>query len=768
MSKLDRRNQARQKQITKHKEFMRDNNVFTGRDAAPRIVAVVPLCKDSDAKAAVEKLSASIEVEVNAPVEGFVTTNVDRFKQKIQYIILNHDDQVACMDACKVADFVICILSPDEEVDEAGELILRSVESQGLSTLYTVVQHLDTVEPVKRRGQVQASLKSYITHFHPEQEKVHSLDSRQECANLMRSLCTTSPKGVRWREDRSWMLVEDVQWPEGEEANVVLTGTLRGRGMKADRLVQVGDWGDFQVDKITLAAAAHKKRGKDADMEMDTVDEAGNKVLDIPTEDQETLEELAPEEVMTDFDTVSHAGTEKRGVLLDDHHYFSDDETHLPSAPKRLPRGTSAYQAAWFLGDKVSDDGSDFEDVEDEEEEMMDTPALPMDGAEGMAPREPTEYEKSEYPQSEMFQDRAAEEEMEQLAAFRKRKGNEADDDLEFPDEIELAPNVLARERLLRYRGLKSLRSSRWEEDEDRAHEPEDWRRLLQISDYNASKTAATRESLIGGVPAGTRVHIHLRAVPLSLKSSYNPAKPLTMFSLLRHEHKRTVLNFKITLSSDYPEPIKSKTEMVIQVGPRRMVIKPVFSALGNSQNNVHKFDRFLHPGRSAVATFVGPLTWGAVPALFFRRPTAEELENFPSMAKMPLNLIATGTAMAPSSQRVVAKRIVLTGHPYKIHKKLVTIRYMFFNREDVEWFKALQLWTKRGRSGFIKESLGTHGYFKATFDGKINPQDSVGVSMYKRVWPRDSRPWRGVESEVPELTEALEHAHLSDEEMGN
>jgi len=66
----------------------------------------------------------------------------------------------------------------------------------------------------------------------------------------------------------------------------------------------------------------------------------------------------------------------------------------------------------------------------------------------------------------------------------------------------------------------------------------------------------------------------------------------------------------------------------------------------------------------------------------------------------------------------------------------------MFFNREDVEWFKALQLWTKRGRSGFIKESLGTHGYFKATFDGKINPQDSVGVSLYKRMWPRNAKAW--------------------------
>ena len=87
---------------------------------------------------------------------------------------------------------------------------------------------------------------------------------------------------------------------------------------------------------------------------------------------------------------------------------------------------------------------------------------------------------------------------------------------------------------------------------------------------------------------------------------------------------------------------------------------------------------------------------------------------------------------------------MILTGHPYHIHKKVVTIRYMFFNREDVEWFKALPLWTRRGRTGHVKEALGTHGYFKATFDGRINPQDSIGVSLYKRVWPRPARPLAG------------------------
>lgn len=148
----------------------------------------------------------------------------------------------------------------------------------------------------------------------------------------------------------------------------------------------------------------------------------------------------------------------------------------------------------------------------------------------------------------------------------------------------------------------------------------------------------------------------------------------------------------------------------------------------------MHKFNRFLHPGQSAIATFTGPLTWGNVPLLYFTRT--------PSSSSNALQLIATGTSLPPSTNRIIAKRIILTGHPYKINKKVVTVRYMFFNDEDVRWFKSLPLWTKRGRSGFIKESLGTHGYFKANFDGKVNPMDAVAVSLYKRVWPRGARNW--------------------------
>ena len=50
----------------------------------------------------------------------------------------------------------------------------------------------------------------------------------------------------------------------------------------------------------------------------------------------------------------------------------------------------------------------------------------------------------------------------------------------------------------------------------------------------------------------------------------------MAMFSLLRHEHKRTACNYSILLSSEHESPIKSKTEMIVQCGPRRIVINPV------------------------------------------------------------------------------------------------------------------------------------------------------------------------------------------------
>lgn len=729
LSKTDRRNQAKQKRLALNSEHLRSNSIFSGTSPAARITAVIPLCPDVDVEQVTKNLVASLDLADARPV--FATADwqfdVARFKQKVRFITPPRRDLWDVLDTCRIADFVLFVLSAEQEVDTLGEQMLRSVESQGVSTVVTAVQHLSSAGNAKKQHGVQDSLKSYITHFFAAQEKVHSLDSRQECINLMRSLCTTTPKGIRWREDRSWMLVEETKW--GPDA-LKVTGVVRGRGLNPDRLVQVGDLGDFQIQKVVVHPARTARESLDED------------TTHVPTADQDQLVELAPEEVvMQDRPAASIATSDRKGVLLDDHHYFSDDETAAPRKPKRLPKGTSDYQAAWYLDD-VDYSGSDLESVASDhpDEDMLDSETQ-------YAP-EPTEAAETEYAQSDVDDANPDEED---YAAYRARK-TAARDDAQFPDEIELPPNALARERLHRYRGLKSLRSSPWDTTEDLPHEPTEWRRLLEIQDYRAAKAKFVNEALVGGIPAGSRVDIYFSLAGHDATTLSQLPQPRALFSLLRHEHKRTSVNASINLPADAESPVRAKDELIIQSGPRRLRINPLFSQLGNSPNNVHKFERYLQPGATSCASFIGPVGFGSTPVLYLRRTgSAGDAEQSgqdamdtdatpPAGQATGYQLVATGTLLPPSTNRVIAKRAVLTGHPYKIHKRLVTIRYMFFNDQDVAWFKALQLWTRRGRSGFIKESLGTHGFFKAEFDGKINPQDSVAVSLYKRIWPKWAR----------------------------
>ena len=753
MSKLDRRNQAKQKRLNNHKENSKAVSVFGGSISAPRNVAVVPLFSSCDSAAAIQTLHCGINEDVCPQGIRFHRTRIERFKQNIAYLPLTRDF-AKILDACRVADFVVLVLSAVHETDDEAELILKTIENQGISNVHTVVQHLDQI-PLAKRSQVTLSLKSYICHFFPDQTKLHSLDSEADCVNLIRSLCTTIPKGVRWREDRSWICIEDVQPIEGksgeeEDAELVLTGVVRGQTLKANNLVQVGDWGHFQISKI-VDATLPSARKKASDMAVDQ-QEPVHATVALPDEGQEDPDPLVPyDATMEDVDSPASnlPVSGHKGVLLDNHRYYSDDEVRENERALKLPKGTSDYQSAWFLGN-VSDSGSDIESIDDSNGDVdMIAPAMPEDGIEGLLPpADPTEAAVSEYPQSDMHIDQSEDHEAEQLKAYRSSRKERAQEDREFPDEIELHPNVLARERLSKYRGLRSLRTSLWDESEDKPFEPEDWQRLLRIPNYKAAASHMTRSQLVGGIAPGQRVRLHLRLRGDSSWQYTELEPPTVLFSLLPCEQKRTVVNVRLTLPASAGEPLRAKSRMAVQIGPRRFVIHPIFSATGQPPNNVHRYLRFIHPGQTAVASFIAPHTWGtAVPALFFRLPNLSTTES----SNGSIELGATGTLLPPGpNPRVVAKRAILTGHPFKIHRRVVTVRYMFFNKEDVLWFKALMLWTKRGRSGHIKESLGTHGYFKAEFDGSINPMDAIGISLYKRIWPKFAEPWSPLAQSAP------------------
>jgi pre-rRNA-processing protein TSR1 len=103
-----------------------------------------------------------------------------------------------------------------------------------------------------------------------------------------------------------------------------------------------------------------------------------------------------------------------------------------------------------------------------------------------------------------------------------------------------------------------------------------------------------------------------------------------------------------------------------------------------------------------------------------------------------PEELVAWGSYLGADPDRVLVKRIVLTGYPVGVHKRSAVVKRMFYNADDIRWFKPVELWTKYGLVGHIKEPRGTKGYLKATFDGFIKNHDTVCMSLYKRQFP----PW--------------------------
>ncbi|KAG4304006.1 hypothetical protein PORY_002529 [Pneumocystis oryctolagi] len=343
-----------------------------------------------------------------------------------------------------------------------------------------------------------------------------------------------------------------------------------------------------------------------------------------------------------------------------------------------------------------------------------------------------SEYEKDES-DTNQENDYKSDMSLESFLEKKKNRQKEKEEDLEFPDEIEIPFDISAKERFKKYRGLKSFRTSPWDPNEYDPDEPDYWRHVYKFSNYKATKKTVIKQALVGGIKVGTYVTIEIRNCEKEIFSTYSLTSPFIIFSLLQYEHFLTTSNFLITQNTEYELPVKSKDELILQYGPRRILVNPLFSQSSNSKsvNNVHKYEKYLHHRRPSIASVICPVLFGTIPVLLLKNISSD------------FSLVATGSFLNTDHSRIIAKRIILTGYPFKIYKKTVIIRYMFFNPEDVEWFKPVQLYTKYGRLGYIKESLGTHGYFKATFDGRINQQDTVAMNLYKRIYPRLSKTWR-------------------------
>ncbi|KAG2182628.1 hypothetical protein INT44_005607 [Umbelopsis vinacea] len=726
-NKADRRHAARVAQQKKRSEVYETTRVFEGKDGAPKIVAVLPLCPDVDMDLAIQNLYKAVDQPV-PQTPGPLNMQSERFKHKFQFVPLQRNF-IDVMDAMKVADFTIMLMSAEVEVDKFGITCLLGVLNQGLVSPIPVVQHLERTSP-KIRTNIKKSLVAFVQQFYPEEARVHTLDTEAEAMTVLRMLATQRPRAIQWREQHPYLLAENVEFEEheGELGTLKVTGVARGCPFNANRLVHLQNYGDFQIEKIMSAPVASAQV---SDMQEDSA------VLDIPNPEEQ--DDLVSENEPDFMENEQTWPTEEELAEADERvRQMNGGEDAQGKVKKLVPKGTSAYQAAWIVDEE--DEYSDVDEDEDDQDMMEDDDDENVEpaGADTGFPSfdDDEEYElidmngKDKTEEDDEFD---AEEEDRQLQEYLARQ-KELKAHTDFPDEVDTPLDTPARVRFARYRGLQSFRTSPWDPYENL---PIDYSRIFQYENYNRTKNRILTQNLVGKFRARTRITLYIKDVPKEAYESYSPSRPFVVFGLLQYEHKMTVLNFQITRDNAYEEPVKSKDAMILHMGFRRIEVRPIYSQRGNGKghNNVHKYERFLQMGKPSVATIYAPTVFGKVPCLLYKE--TDDVND-------PI-LVSVGSFMDTDTRRIVAKRIILSGHPYKIHKRSAVIRFMFFNTEDVHWFKPVQLTTKYGRTGHIKESLGTHGYVKCMFDGPITQQDTVMMYLYKRVFPKwNTKLWKG------------------------
>jgi len=760
ISKLERRNQMNSKRRAQREEIFWSKREVGGATSAPHLVAVIGVAEDVDPHVFVEELEGCDEDDAVVTVSPLGTKHlaVPRFKTRYHFLTPKPGDLHGILDAAKAADTILFAYSLDRGVDIYGEYIFSVLFGHGIPSCVHAVTGIKSLPP-KKQTQARKVLQQLVEKRFPGQSpKVFSLDSPQDSLLLLRQANEQRRRVPSLRQHRSYLLAENVAFRDSENADdannnsgtLLLTGYVRSNPLSVNGLLHLPGWGDFQIAQIDAPNDPHPLPNKSknfvpSDDDGLTVffskpnpslqESPQSEAIVDPLEGEQTWptdEEMAEAEEEEEKRRKAHAGSQES----------------LVKVVKKVPKGTSEYQAAWIMDDEAGK-GEGEGDVEDgkEDEEEEDDDMSDDEGGMLAANDEDDEEEEEEEAGSDIGDD---DEEYEEISVGTDKdakydEGMDEDEDKTnldkmrkerkaqemFPDEVDTPTDKEARVRFAKYRGLKSFRTSEWDPKENL---PADYARIFQFANFQRTRknvlAQAEEEELEEEMPGGRSprpglyVTVHIANVPKRFVHSLDGGAPLVVFQPLKHEQKMSVINVVLRTVQDAPI-VKSKEKLLFHVGFRRFSAQPIFSQHTNGSR--HKYSRFLESdGGVTVATFYAPIAFAPASVLAFKE-----------MKDGSNELVATGALLSVNPDRIVAKRIVLSGHPYRIFTKSAIIRYMFFNRQDIEWFKPVQLRTKWGRRGHIQDPIGTRGHMRCFFDGKLKSQDTVMMNLYKRVYPK-------------------------------
>jgi pre-rRNA-processing protein TSR1 len=201
----------------------------------------------------------------------------------------------------------------------------------------------------------------------------------------------------------------------------------------------------------------------------------------------------------------------------------------------------------------------------------------------------------------------------------------------------------------------------------------------------------------------------------VSLKGNQNLANFIenipVLFNIFEYELRSTILNYEFT-SQENPIP----KEIMVDNG--FMIYNTKCIVTRNLNSNVFKRESNIHSG---IVSFIGPLTLNTNNAFII----SDGIEEFKAVR------LFNGY----SKNRVFFDCVRLKGKPVKVCKSYAVIKGMFYNKEQVEYFRNIKLETNKDVQGFIKKPLGTKGAFKAYFAQQVKYGEEVRISLYKSIF---------------------------------
>ncbi|KAM6431943.1 pre-rRNA-processing protein TSR1 homolog [Liasis olivaceus] len=729
LSKQDRKHRAWQLRQRRKEAVLEEKRNLGRKDGPPHLVVLVPLHTAVDPCAALslfQSNEASVVFPAKGGAPGFALL-CPRSKLRWRFAVADAGSLHAVLDLAKVADTLLFVLDAAEGWDATGDHCLSCIFAQGLPSYGLAVQGLAEQLPKKQIDSRKKLSKAVEKRF--PGAKLFSLDTEQESVLLLQHLASQKQQHLAFRDRRAHLLAEAAEFVPSSDSALVgtlkVSGYVRGQSLDVNTLVHIVGHGDFQMSQVDaprdLFALNFKFPGgqltskKKQDDLISSVTEMEEEVKVLSKADPGKQESLQSEVVPDPMEGEQTWPTEEE---------LREAEESLKQSKKvvkKVPKGTSAYQAAWILDKEEWGNGSEEEEEEEEEEDIMEE-AVSQNGSSSAeeTAEEEEDCETMTLPATEPAEEKMEEEE-EMLEKYRQERQEEM-----FPDEVDTPRDVAARVRFQKFRGLKSFRTSPWDPKENL---PRDYARIFQFQDFSRTRKHIFRqlkkEDMTDGAQVGWYVTLHLCNVPVSVMEGFQQKQePLVLFTLLPYEQKMSVLNLLVRRHPGYSEPVQSKEDVIVHCGFRRFRASPLYSQ--HTSADKHKLEKFLHADTAVVATIYAPITFPPASVLLFKQDS-----------NGAHHLLATGSLLSVDPNRLVIKRVVLSGHPFKIFSKLAVVRYMFFNREDVLWFKPVELRTKWGRRGHIKEPLGTHGHMKCQFDGQLKSQDTVLMTLYKRVFPK-------------------------------